>query len=228
MGGERLTSEFAWELKRQMDLMGGKNGLNPRGRFISDDFLQLLFTPENLRQRLQDFESVLSKRVQYEEFIKKRAKRVYAILILLDESSRILEFKEGGVDDARLFGVSEDDFSKCFCTKEKLREIPQLEGLVDKFYEMQWVFPPTLSSTETLFFDAKFFRFPFTTEPKWIGCGAIGHVYEVEIGPGYIKPSNYFQAVSILSVEPILRELLSLIRKGYESCIQENQKRRLW
>jgi hypothetical protein len=198
MDGKEPIVDFKKELEGRMVEMANRNGLTDRGGYISDDFLQELFTSKNIEQRLiHDYEQSYQLS-ELEEFIRKRAKRVYAVLVLIDEPRRIRDLKnrKPAVDDALLFQSLDDYSSMSYCKKETLEKYLELAEVAERFYEMQWAFPPTLSSCDVLHFDAKFFRFPFKTRPNRIGSGGSGQVHEVEIEGGNIKYPDDFEAVS--------------------------------
>lgn len=200
------SSDFKKELDTYMADMRARNKLDIRGGFISLQFLKRLFTPENLKERLDsDFKLQPYELTELEEFIRTRAKLVYAILILIDTPQLIQKLKkcQPAVDDILLFKASEGD-PRSFCKKASLKKIPELSDVLDSFYEAQWVFPPPVPATETLFFDAKFFKFPFITQPHGIGHGGSGQVHEVDIDGGFLNESEYFKPVSTLVQEIML------------------------
>jgi hypothetical protein len=202
MDRTKLTSDLRKALEDQKEKMGTQNELQHRGAFISNDFLQQLFTAENIRSKLeidqvtgsmQDPQALIT-------FIKTRARKIFAILVLLDEGRRIsnLQNSQPVVDDHLLFTKSCDDASKPYCSLEKLRRISALSDIAQKLYEEQWAFPAVLSPAVHLDFDPQYFRFPFKTKPAWIAAGASGQVHGVELAEGYLKDSAGSDIVSIM------------------------------
>lgn len=214
MDGKKLTWDFKKELEAHIKEKGENNGLKSRGGFVSEEFLERLFNSENLVKRLDhDFRN--HKYLDLVSFIRKRAKRVYGILVLIDEPMRIrsLKKRQPSVDDALLFHATGKE-SRVYCRRETLRKDKDLEDIADQFFEMQWIFPPTLSSEKTLEFDPKLFRFPFNTEPIHKGSGGSGQVHEIKVDETYIVYPKDFNIVSASAQDHVLKLLKSLKSKG--------------
>ncbi|CAI9637379.1 unnamed protein product [Alternaria burnsii] len=174
--------------------MMGQNKLPQRGDYISDDFVQQLFTTEKLRRQVQPGTSTEFSQESRDlvEFIKERARKIFAILVLIDQGDLISSLHKSHpmVDDHLLFDNADGDASRPYCTIEKLQSIPQLCAVAEKVYEKQWVFPTVLLSTVHLDFDPRFFKFPFRTPSTRISSGASGQVHRVVFEDGYLKDSN--------------------------------------
>lgn len=185
-----LGTDFKEELIYQKTQAQNKNGLK-RGRFITDEFLQKLFTKENLKEHLKkhlDFvRGETEKMSQMAESISKCSRKLYAILVLMDKPERIKQLfgVEPPVNDITLFAATQEGFWS-FCCIESLKKTAGLSDVADDFYKTQWYFPPLLSSAGIQSFPSTSFMFPFTSYPKLKGFGGYGAVMEVEIAKGYL------------------------------------------
>ena len=186
--------DFKGRLEREMDEMQEKNSLKRRGRFIHEDYLRTLFISEDLKERLRvecdygqfgPFER--KKLVNLEQMIRNKARKLYAILILLEESGRIRNLIERAfVTDDVIFTEPRKGFG-AHCTRECLSHVDGLSDIANKFYETQWIFPPFLSADSHQHFPPTLFVFPFTSKPSAISGGSYGTVYEIEIAKGYLE-----------------------------------------
>ena len=186
-----LTSDLRQALKDQMEAMEKQNELVHRGGYISEDFVQRLFTPENLMDQLQlDRTTEGVQDVQgLVNFIRIRARKTFAILVRIGEGKRIatLQNSQPMVDDHLLFDNHDGDASKPYCILKKLQGIPALHDLASEVYKIQWDFPTAFSPDHHLEFDPRFFKFPFQTKSKCIANGGNGHVYRVKFEEGCVK-----------------------------------------
>jgi len=168
-----------------------RNKLVHRGGYISNDFVQKLFTTERLTRQVQLSTSPQSPQELQDlvNFIEKRATKIFAILLLIDQDGLIagLYGQRPVEDDRSLFNNADAAASKPYCTIERLQKIPPLCAVAEKVYKTQWVFPAVLSPNVHLDFDPKFFKFPFQTSSTRIGSGASGQVHRVVFEKGYLK-----------------------------------------
>ncbi|KAF2789212.1 hypothetical protein K505DRAFT_284791 [Melanomma pulvis-pyrius CBS 109.77] len=185
-----LGTDFKKELIQQMTQAQNKNGLT-RGYFITDEFLQKLFTKENVKEHLKkhlDFvRGETEKMSQMAESISKCSRKLYAILVLIDKPERIKQLLGVAppVNDITLFAATQEGFLS-FCSIERLKKTAGLSDIADEFNKTQWYFPPLLSSDEILSFPPTWFMFPFTSKPQPKGYGGFGAVMEAEIAKGYL------------------------------------------
>lgn len=223
--GPPSPPNFLTALKSEMISMKEKNKLGYRGEWIPDASLRDLFDTDSLTVRLREDHHISQKELDdCVEFIKKDARRIFAILVLIDEKRLILALKKSKlqVNDDFLFKASNKYARRC-CTREDLSRIPELSGVVDQFYEMQWVFPPYLSSNDILTFDTRYFRFPLKSfNPYPVGRGGNADVYQAEIDEEFLTYNQKYPMVSHYSLNNSLEvEVLTL--KGYQTRLQKNQ-----
>jgi hypothetical protein len=180
----KLKTQLLAELKRTNEL----NHLPHRGAFLTTDRVDEIFSTESLVEQLKDHQDgkhlSVHARKALAERIKVHHKRLYAILLLMDESSRIHGIPEGEIDlirDDCLFAPIKSKLTMKSYTQEKLKDLAFFRGITDEFYKKQWVFPPTLSTTETLEFPPEHFIFPFISDRRWIAGGYHGDVHEVAV-----------------------------------------------
>jgi hypothetical protein len=185
----KLKTLLLAELRRTNEL----NHLPHRGAFLTTDRVDEIFSTESLVEQLKDHQDgkhlSIHARKALAETIKVHHKRLYAILLLMDESSRIHGIPEGEIDlirDDYLFAPIKGKLTMESYTQEKLEDLAFFRGITNEFYKKQWMFPPRFSTTETLEFPVEYFIFPFTSNRKSIGGGYHGDVYEVAISSGIL------------------------------------------
>ena len=190
MAQEITSDDLKGALEAEIRKTKKANNMEERGGFVPNEFLDILLTPRNIKKRLQtDFPRLEEMRLeQWTRTIHKSGMKLYAILILLDESRRIKDLftrpKPPVVDDVLLF--QED-----FCTEKDLQKIG-LWDIKESFYRAQWIFPPLLTGKSLQKFDPTSFIFPFTSKRKKVGHGSFGVVFKVEIAKGHMKlPPEY-------------------------------------
>lgn len=201
MDDMELTIDLRKSLNDQMDKTKKRNGLCHRGGYISDRFVKQLFTRDKLLHQLQLYLPTRSfqDRVELAEFIEDRARKIFAILVLIGKSHVIVDLQnsEPKLDDHSLFDILDEDASSTQCELKRLQDIPELGDVADEVYKMQWVFPAMLSSAVHFEFDPKFFKLPFKTQAERIGSGAFGDVRRVMFEEGYLKGLDGHHEVSI-------------------------------
>jgi hypothetical protein len=170
------------------------NQLEHRGGFLTTDFVTEIFTTENLAEQLKDHpeaESVPSEDLRKTaQKIRDHQKQLYAILLLMGESRRIhsVIFSEvNSIKDEFLFRPTTTVPSLQWYTKERLDRLTFFDGIADTFYRKQWIFPPSLLTTETLEFPEKHFVFPFESAPELLGSGLHGDVYKVTVSSHFLQ-----------------------------------------
>jgi hypothetical protein len=130
----------------------------------------------------------------------KSHQKLYAILILMDESKLILDVLDVGPEpmgDASLprpQGQAQMDIydlgSEHPYELKALQRIEAFSKCADALYREQWKIPPRLKAETHYDFPAEHFVFPFVSKPKVIGHGSYGQVYEVEIARGHLEFSQ--------------------------------------
>lgn len=194
MAGEPDKVDLKKLLEKQMERAKEQNGLPARGAFITEEFVRELFTLENIKEQLKDDVDTQSYSTynirQLAQFIKDKGKKLYAVLILLDQSPLIRPLFERTpqVTDSFLFETPRSGFASLPCPMEKLKSIKHLADIADDFYQKQFVFPPSLTADETQDFHPRFFMFPFSSKPQRLNNGAYGEVYAVNLPKGYLEP----------------------------------------
>lgn len=181
MDFSKSSIDLEKELRNEIERSRQLNGLPQRGGFIRYNFLDDLFTLKSLKKDLQTyFGHANSEEVEHlATRILSSGKRLYAILTLLGESRRIeaLLGESPIVGDSALFNVS----SEGHAALPLLQNISALSDISDSFHETQWVIPPNLSPEKHYSFPVLFYRFPFESQPKHLGYGSFGTVYEAKI-----------------------------------------------
>ncbi|KAI4609341.1 hypothetical protein J4E80_008590 [Alternaria sp. BMP 0032] len=191
MDDMELTIGLREALNDQMDETKKRNGLPHRGGYISDRFVKQLFTRERLLHQLQLHPPTQSLQdpTELADFIETRARKIFAILLLIDKTHLIigLQNREPKLDDHSLFDIFNQEASSTHCRLERLQHLPELGDVAEEIYKMQWVFPVVLSSAVHFEFDPKFFKFPFKDQPERIGSGGFGDVRRVIFEGSYLK-----------------------------------------
>ncbi|KAF2656071.1 hypothetical protein K491DRAFT_757864 [Lophiostoma macrostomum CBS 122681] len=168
-----------------------RNRLAARGEFISEAFLHDHLTIDNIKIQLK--EDIATKthddyeRKRLAHTIRLKSRKLYAILILLDESERISTLVAAGIDDESLFGTPKPGYASSVCSLENLNKLILFEDYAQPFFEKQWVFPPSLLGNETVQFPSKQFVFPFLNVPRFLGKGGFGEVVVVDLPRGYLE-----------------------------------------
>ncbi|KAI4690388.1 hypothetical protein J4E81_007541 [Alternaria sp. BMP 2799] len=202
MDDMELTIGLREALNNQMDKTRKRNGLSHRGGYISDRFVKQLFTRERLLHQLQLHPSTQSLQdpAELADFIETRARKIFAILLLIDKSHLIVSLhnREPKLDDHSLFDIFNQEASSTHCEQKRLQDIPELGHVAEEIYETQWVFPAVLSSAVHFEFDPKFFKFPFKDQGKPIGSGGFGDARRVTFEEGYLKGLDGHDEVRIV------------------------------
>lgn len=194
MASSLPTADLKALLEAKMKKMIDKNGLEYRGGFLTVDYVQEIFTTENLAEQLKDHPEgrwhSAHVRKQLAVSIRENQKQLYSILLLIGESHRIHRIPQSEaklINDDHLFGPTTNAYEL-----ERLQSMTFFDGIADAFYRKQWIFPPSLSAPKTLEFPAEHFRFPFTSERRTLGNGYHGDVYAVEVPSSFLqtKQSN--------------------------------------
>ncbi|KAH8725182.1 kinase-like domain-containing protein [Phaeosphaeriaceae sp. PMI808] len=193
MAADTGTMDLKKALERQIDLAKEQNTLRGKGGFLTEKFVGELFTVDNIKARLlkRDVDTRLHNHydiAQLASTIKDEGTKLYAILILLEQSHRISPLLKGSplINDNSLFGARQTGIASSTCSLDKLKGFASLKDIADEFYEKQWIFPPSLMGEVTFDFHAKYFRFPFTSEPQKLGGGSYGEVFAVDLPRGYL------------------------------------------
>jgi serine/threonine protein kinase len=203
------TTNFKEAILGEMNRTGSENRLGTRGSFVCDEFLLQLFSERNLRRRLGKdlglgwFQSQhLSELVTA---IRDRGRKLYAVLVLLDSSSRIDILINGkpAVDDGVLFGRTQPGPVASYCTLQNLEAMIALSDLAQGVYAKQWIFLPQLSCSETLEFPVESFMLPFANFPRKLGSGGAASVYKVDIPEGCIETDADYGSVTTVAYKNI-------------------------
>lgn len=189
------------KLQAQMKAMSGSNGMEKRGSFIPEGYLRELFTASKLKKKLQEDFSFLESRQldRLTDKIRTQGRRLYATLLLMDESQLIIKLLE--LNDP----IDDSVFSAAMLSKERkyrdtgmpntlrsLKQVDELSDVADTLYETQWIIPPSLPPDSHLSFPVEHFVFPFLSQPKKISNGSYGVVYGVEVAKGHVElPKGY-------------------------------------
>ena len=184
-------------------------------KFVSLGFIADLFESINsqkLRLSIQaDLEFLRAKRPELHtndikveklvDYVKKEASKLYAVLLLVGQSHRIvlLYNNDHRVTD-HIFEKGEDSNAMPYCSLEYLRSMPQLGDISDDIFEKQWCVPPVLRRETHQKFPIKLFRFPFQSQPQIIGSGGWGQVYKVKVAEGHLVTDKSYINVSGLMV----------------------------
>jgi hypothetical protein len=211
MSDAKLTLIFRQKLQDQITRMGEQNGLKQKGGFVSDVFLQELFASEDVELWLAHNCPKKSSK-ELGEYIRKRARKLFGILILIEHAEMIpeLQDQQPEVNDASLFDIPGGDQYRPYCRQAKLEDIPALRDVAEAFYEMQWIFPAKLSATVHQEFDPKLFIFPFQENPRHIRTGGNGAVHRVQIDKEFLQFAENTK-VSLKVLKPSVEKLI-LIR----------------
>jgi len=171
--------------------------------FIPVDYLKEEFykpgsiTFRKVKEQLEnDFSHWEPKeRENLQQAIQSSGGKLYAILILLDETHKIfiLMDKEQPVNDSTLFGNNKERS----CNQDELSKIPQLRDIAPEFYKKQWIIPPVLCSNEEPEFPIESFIFPFSNDPAYHNRGSYGLIFTTEIASGHLRSSYKYQTVRI-------------------------------
>jgi hypothetical protein len=205
-----MGSDLKIALETEMEKMKQANRL-ARGDFVSDKYLDKLFTIKNLKGNLRPllpptwmgFREPMELG-QLANNVRNSAQRLYAILLLMDQSPRIIPLLsyDPPVDDKFLFGSPDDpkDNLITFCSLKRLLLSP-LEDIAEEFYNKQWHCPPQLSDSITHEFPPDLYIYPFTGPPINIGGGGYGAVQKVDIAKGYLEHPNAYQNVNKIRIK---------------------------
>jgi hypothetical protein len=192
MANNPPTADLKVLLEAKMKKTIEENGLGYRGGFLTVDYVQEIFTTENLAEQLKDHPEcrwhAAHVRKQLAVSIKENWKQLYSVLLLIGESHRIHRIPQSEaklINDEYLFGSTTDTYEL-----ERLQSVTFFDGIADAFYQKQWIFPPGLSAPKTLDFPVKHFHFPFTSARRVLGDGQGGYhgvVYEVEVSGSFLR-----------------------------------------
>jgi hypothetical protein len=184
----KLTSKFRQELQEQIREMERQNGLKQKGGFVSDVFLQELFASKDVERWLKH-NCPGSSSKELSEYIRKRARKTFGILILIGHPEIIpeLQDQQPEVNDASLFDIPGGDQSRPYCRQAELENILALRDVAGAFYQMQWIFPAKFSATVHQEFDPKLFKFPFQQKTEFIRTGGNGSVHRVQIDKEFLR-----------------------------------------
>lgn len=171
--------------------------------FVSLEFISFLFKKDNptkLRLSLQDdwenlqidgsdlsasFET--TKIDHLEDFVLKSACKLYALLLLLGQSQRIVAISQDDhppTDQIFKQSITRDAH---YCTLEFLNSNSHLKDIAPDIFRTQWYIPPILSRSSTQDFPKEHFRFPFIGIPGREGGGSGGAVTRVKIANGHLR-----------------------------------------
>jgi hypothetical protein len=182
-----LKDKLMAEIERRKE----QNRLPVRGGFLTLNFIDELFTVESIAQQLQQHEEGrrLSRKeiIQLAQSIKQNQQKLYAILLLMDKSHHLISNNAKLFTDQRLFEIPEPGLASLPCRLEILETQSLFNGFASAFYEKQFVFPPSLPTSRTVFYHPHFI-FPFANERERVGNGSFGEVYKVEIPNGFLSP----------------------------------------
>ncbi|KAF1841329.1 uncharacterized protein K460DRAFT_408803 [Cucurbitaria berberidis CBS 394.84] len=169
--------------------------------YISLDFIADLYRtnqPSKLRLSLEsDLERLTKdgreelvksiKLPKLEEWVQTRACKLYAILLLVNQSQVILSLykRDHPVTDDIFEELSEGD--KPYCSLEQLKASKDLCDFADDFFQTQWYIPPVLRRDREPQFPVTSFRFPFIGKPDPVGHGGYAQVYKVRVAHGHLK-----------------------------------------
>ncbi|EDU46300.1 hypothetical protein PtrSN002B_010278 [Pyrenophora tritici-repentis] len=179
------------ELMAEIERRERQNRLPVRGGFLTLEFIDELFTVGNIAQQLREHEEVRllpkKERIQLAQFIKQNQQKLYAILLLMDESHHLSLNNARAFTDESLFDIPEPGLASLPCDLATLETLPLFRGFASAFYEKQFVFPPGLPTGRTISHPPHFI-FPFANERERVGYGSFGEVYKVEIPSGFLPP----------------------------------------
>ncbi|CAN9166884.1 unnamed protein product [Alternaria alternata] len=179
------------KLVAEIDKRKRVNDMPVRGGYLTFDFIDRLFTVANIAQQLQKHEEAQRIPRQditlHAQFIKQHQQKLYAILLLMDNSHYLLSSKAKAVTDRKLFEIPESGLASLPCPLPTLEAFSLFHGFSDAFYKMQFVFPPSLPASRTVLYPPDFI-FPFASKPERVGEGSFGEVSTVEIASGILSP----------------------------------------
>ncbi|KAF2007560.1 hypothetical protein P154DRAFT_517239 [Amniculicola lignicola CBS 123094] len=189
--GNGARMDIKRRLESWMKSTEKENKLALRGSFIPEQELKGIMTLENIMNmlpgdvNLEKYNDRAFNRLA--KTIKDTASKVYAVLILIDQSDRICDLmdQKPPIDDNYLFQSSNGTVRFC-SSLENLRKTPILREFAEEFYKMQWALPQSLTAHGLPEF-GKDFIFPFASPRKFLGGGSYGEVCEVTIPAEYLE-----------------------------------------
>lgn len=172
-------------------------------RFIKRSFIESLFSennPPKLRNSLRaDIAANKSDDPQshidvthLEKKVRGTAAKLYCVLLLLDQSQLIVVLLHANppiTDD--IFDKMHGDFGP-YCSLEFLQNCPDLHHIAEDVFKHQWCIPPIFQPEAHGKYEAAWdLRFPFLTEPKRIGGGSFGEVFEVQVADEHLEAEDH-------------------------------------
>ncbi|KAL2821012.1 kinase-like domain-containing protein [Aspergillus cavernicola] len=171
-------------------------------KFIPEGALFEVLVEENIRQVLKGFVTSNYDVGALVDNISKSARKVFSILVLIDQVSHIMSFFHYDQLQNRCM-----DHLLPF-ERSKLRQILEDETVADLFYEKQWELcvPAFLGDIIPRNLDRHTIM-PYLTETD-IGSGGYGSVYKVEFHPSY-RPKGFEGTVEFVRKEQKLDDTLT-------------------
>jgi hypothetical protein len=169
--------------------------------FISLSFISDLYTsgtPTKLQASLHDDVASVErdgsdlstngiKIAELKNFVLKSAPKLYALLILVGESQRIIKiFLEPHPTTDHIF-EKQNAHDLHYCSVEYLETKAHFDGIAHALAQKQWLIPPVLCRDVTPKFPKHSFRFPFEFDLGEEGGGSFGQVYRVKVANGHLK-----------------------------------------
>jgi hypothetical protein len=195
----------------EIETRSKQNGLPKRGGFLTFEFIDGLFTIENIAEQFRQHQDSLplprKERYLLAQSIKKDQQKLYAILLLMDKSDRLTSSKARAYTDKFLFPTAQPGHASLPCPSSKLEKLKNsalFHGIASAFYEKQFVFPPSLSTTTTETYPLCF-TFPFASQRDLIGHGSYGDVFKVEIPNGFLQSNQRGKAPQVIGVSSTSR-----------------------
>jgi hypothetical protein len=166
--------------------------------FIANDALLELFATQALQQNLRrDFQEYGNQKKKTKareveelaEYVKTSATKLYAVLVLLEQSKRIIQlFRCNPRITDKIFEQSDDKYGP-YCHMTYLQNCKYLEDVATEFFDMQWCIPPKFDDQKHQRFPETHLRFPFTSKPERLPeQGSWGVVSRVTLAGGHLNP----------------------------------------
>ena len=197
-----ITVDLKAEIEEEMKCSGYERSYR-NARFVSLDFLADLFKSTSPKLRLsllKDFETLKqglglqTERIKIEKlesYVRKEASKLYAILLLVGHSQRIVQlYNEDHPVTDRIFERGENSSDVSYCSLGYLEETPHLRDIADEVFKNQWCIPPILCRGIDQKFPIDAFRFPFPSMPQPIGQGGWGQVFKVKVAEGHLEAGD--------------------------------------
>ncbi|KAJ4302763.1 hypothetical protein N0V90_001654 [Kalmusia sp. IMI 367209] len=190
--------------------------------FISLSFIADLYgsgTPTKLQASLHDDMASVErdgsdlstngiKIAELKNFVLKSAPKLYALLILIGQSQRIIQiFLEPHPTTDHIF-EQQNARDLHYCSVEYLKSKTYFVDIADALAQKQWLIPPVLCRDATPKFPKHSFRFPFEIDLGEEDGGSSGQVYCVKVANGHLKTDkpNHVRSIALAHKEIEIRD----------------------